>query len=102
MAQADVTPKPATLLFEAHGERIVLDPHRPGKHRARLAEHEVPVWALIAHLQGNAWDIPRTAADYAIPEEAVRAAVDYYRSEPRFIDAFLLLNEDMTTDYGHG
>lgn len=70
---------------------IVPDPHRPGRNRVRLEPYGVPVWALIAHLQGVDWDTAQTAANYDLPEPAVRAAFDHYRAEPRFIDAFLLL-----------
>ncbi len=71
---------------------IGLDPHRPGRHRARLVEYGVPIWALIADLQGNEWDAARTAPDYNIPKAAVEAAIAYYEAEPKYIDAFLLLN----------
>ncbi len=70
------------------------DPHRPGRHLARLIEYGVPVWALIAHLQGNEWDAVRTAEDYTIPEAAVKAAIAYYEADATYIDAFLLLNDD--------
>lgn len=94
MAQASVKPEAASAIFEFEGERIELDPHRAGRAYARLAEHERPVWALIGDLRGNGWDLKRTARAYNLPISAVRAAVAYYRSDPRFIDAFLLLNED--------
>ena len=73
---------------------IALDPHRRGRHRARLVEYGRPVWAIIADLQGTGWDIAQTAKNYAIPEEAVQAAIDYYRSDPKYIDAFLLITRD--------
>ena len=73
---------------------IAPDPHRPGRHRVRLVAYGRPVWAIIASLQGNAWDVAQTAKDYAIPEAAVQAAIDHYRAEPKYIDAFLLLNRE--------
>ena len=73
---------------------IAPDPHRRGRHRARLVHYGRPVWALIADLQGNGWDVAQTAHDYALPEEAVRAAIAYYEADPKYIDAFLLLNRD--------
>lgn len=76
---------------------IALDPHRPGRHRARLIDYGRPIWALISYLQGNDWDVAQTAQDYALPEEAVRAAIAYYEADPRYIDAFLLLLDDAFT-----
>ena len=71
---------------------IALDPHRPGPAFARLVAYGRPIWAIIADLQGNGWDVAQTARNYAVPEEAVRAAIDYYKADPRYIDAWLLLN----------
>ena len=88
---------PKQLAADTEGEldlTIGLDPHRPGRHRARLVHYGVPIWALIAHLQGVDGDVNRTAHDYAIPEEAVQSAIDYYQVDPKYIDAFLLLNRD--------
>lgn len=76
---------------------ITLDPHRPGRHRARLVHYGRPIWALISYLEGNDWDVVQTARDYALPEAAVRAAIDHYRSDPKYIDAFLLLLDDAHT-----
>lgn len=71
---------------------IALDPHRPGPAFARLVAYGRPVWAIIAGLQGNRWDVAQTAKDFAIPEEAVRAAIAHYAADPSHIDAWLLLN----------
>ena len=79
---------------EAPDLTIALDPHRRGRHNARLVHYGRPIWALIADLQGNDWNVAQTARDYALPEEAVRAAVAYYEADPKYIDAFLLLNRD--------
>lgn len=68
---------------------IVPDPHRPGVERARLADYGIAVWALIGYMGGEDGDIARTAADYGIPEAAVRAAIDYYRQHRLAIDALL-------------
>jgi uncharacterized protein (DUF433 family) len=80
-------------------DRAVLDamvepePGR-GRDRARLKDSGVPVWALIAELQANNWDIAEVARAYRIPEIAVRAAIRYYENNKPFIDAFLLLNSE--------
>jgi hypothetical protein len=80
---------------------IALDPHRPGRHRARLEPYGVAVWAVIAHFQGvNGGSIEETAREYGLPPGAVRAAIAYYEADPRFVDAFLLLNREELDDPG--
>ena len=73
---------------------VALDPHRPGRHRTRLVEYGVPVWALIAHLQGNGWDAAQTVNDDNIPEAVVEVAIASCEADPKHIDAFLLLNRE--------
>lgn len=68
---------------------IVLDPHRPGVERARLTDHGIAVWALIGYMGGEDGDVARTAEDYGIPEEAVRAALASYRRHRSVIDGLL-------------
>ena len=83
------------------GFEIVLDPHRPGRHRARVEPYGVAVWALIAHYRGvNGGSIGETAKSYGVPESAVRAALAYYEADPRFVDAFLLLNREELGAHG--
>ena len=94
MAKIDTKPAVEPDDTAAPDLTIGLDPHRPGRHRARLVHSGKPIWALIASLRGNDWDVAQTARDYNLPEEAVQAAVDHYRAEPKYIDAFLLLNRD--------
>jgi uncharacterized protein (DUF433 family) len=65
-----------------------------GRDKARLKDYGTPVWALIAELQANDWDIAEVARAYRVPETAVRAAIHYYEGNKPFIDAFLLLNSD--------
>ncbi len=96
MAETSTETPPASPP-DASDLTIALDPHRPGRHRARLVHYGRPIWALIAYLQGNNWDVPQTARDYDLPEEAVRAAVAYYEADPQYIDAFLLLLDDAFT-----
>lgn len=73
---------------------IAMDPHRAGRAFARLVEYGKPVWAIVAYFKGFEGDVARTAEAHGIPEAAVRAAIAYYESDPKFIDAFLLLNDD--------
>jgi phosphoribosylanthranilate isomerase len=60
--------------------------------RARLAGSGVPVWAIIAYLQGVGGDVDRTAADYEVERAAVEAAVRYYQQHRAVIDARITLN----------
>jgi uncharacterized protein (DUF433 family) len=72
---------------------IALDPHRPGIQRARLVEYGVPVWALIGYMGREGIDdeaeVERTAHDYNLPIEAVRAAIAFYREHRCAIDTLL-------------
>jgi uncharacterized protein (DUF433 family) len=70
------------------------DPRRPGRHNARMRDYGTHVWALIAALQGNNWDMTRVAAEYHMPEVAIRAAIRYYEQNREFIDAELLLQHE--------
>lgn len=68
------------------------DPTKPGAGDARLVGYGVPVWALISYLRLAAGDIDRVAADYALPVDAVRAAVTYYDRERAAIDVRIAAN----------
>lgn len=73
---------------------ISLDPHRAGLSRARLVEEGIPIWALIGNMDArngevDEEDIVQTAGAYMISEEAVRAAVAFYRLYYHAIDTFL-------------
>jgi hypothetical protein len=92
MATSNVATKIPVEGGEILGIRIGLDPHRPGLDRVRLLDYGVPLWALVAHLQGVGGDVAQTASDYEVPTQAVRAAQHYYEAHPEYIDAFLLLN----------
>jgi len=83
---------------------VKCDPHRPGPSRGRLVDFEVPVWAIILHLQSQSAledaataseaDIADAAAAYRVSEQAVRAAIAYYVANRRSIDALLLINAE--------
>ena len=60
---------------------------------ARVKEYGTPVWSLVAYSDVVKGDMNRVAADYELPEEAVEAAMAYYRQNKAVIDARLLLNE---------
>ena len=65
-----------------------------GRDKARLKDHGIPVWALIAALHRTDDDIDKVAAAYGIPAVAVQAAIRYYERNKPLIDAFLLLNSE--------
>lgn len=71
---------------------IVPNPYRPGLGEARIHDTGVPVWALVGHLPAAGGDPAQVAYDYELPEEAVRAALAYYRKHHTSIDARLAQN----------
>ena len=98
---AAIAALPDTKTADALIERYIRkDGVRSGRHAAR-AETEtrsVHVWALIGHLRGGG-GIAQAAEDYRLPEEAVIAAVAFYAKYRPYIDAFLLINEDIFDDW---
>lgn len=70
------------------------DPRHPGRHNARMRDYGTHVWAIIAALQGRNWDVTKVAAEYHVPEVAIRAAIRYYERNKEFIDAELLLQHE--------
>ncbi|HEY7490393.1 MAG TPA: hypothetical protein VIH59_04715 [Candidatus Tectomicrobia bacterium] len=54
---------------------IETNPHYPTLDEARVKGYGVSVWAIIAHLRVVGGDATRVAEDYALPKEAVEAAV---------------------------
>lgn len=71
-----------------------IEPNRnkPGKAFARLKDYGISVWALIGWLEHDFSNANQVASDYAIPREAMDAAIAYYQQNKAYIDAFLLLN----------
>ena len=72
---------------------IVTDRNGRGPDEASLARYGVSVWALVAYLTANKLDPAQVAADYDLPEDAVEAALAYYRCHKEIIDARILLNQ---------
>lgn len=70
------------------------DPVRSGRAYVRLKGYGVHVWAIVGALQAEAWNVEQVAQEYAVPEDAVMAAMAFYYRYPEYIDAFLLLNGD--------
>jgi uncharacterized protein (DUF433 family) len=68
------------------------DPYHPGPGDAQLAESGIHVWALIGHYQATGRDPQYVADSYALPLEAVLAALAYYQHHQAEIEARLAAN----------
>jgi hypothetical protein len=87
----DATEDAAQALIDHH---IVPGPGDRGAHDARLGESGTPVWALVGAFFSHALADPgRVAAAYEVSEEAVRAALLFYRRHQAAIDGWLALND---------
>jgi hypothetical protein len=75
-------------------KQIQCDTAHHGRDRALTGAGNglVPVWQVIAYLQ--AADLPTVASAYDLSEEAVRAAIAYYRRHRALIDARILLQNE--------
>ncbi|MCA1666263.1 MAG: hypothetical protein LC793_02445 [Thermomicrobia bacterium] len=76
---------------------IEKDPQRPWPGSERLVNYHTAIWALIGYYQhaGNG-DVAQVARDYEVPEEAVEAALAFYRSHgavKSVIDGHIAANE---------
>jgi len=71
---------------------IETNPHYPTPDEARVKGYGVSVWAIIAHLRVVDGDVARVAEDYALPKEAVEAAMAYYHRHKSLIDARIIAN----------
>lgn len=71
---------------------IGVDPRRSDPGEARLATYGYPVWILVDALVATDQDVGRVARNYELPEEAVDAAVAYYRRHRVAIDAHARAN----------
>ena len=77
---------------ELIARHIEPDSCRTAPHEARLVEHGVSVWALVAYLEVVNGDVRQLAEDYDVPLEAVQAALAYYQRHKDLIDARIALN----------
>jgi uncharacterized protein (DUF433 family) len=66
---------------------IHLDPAESGVDQARVAPADVPVWVIVAQVEGAGGDVAQVAEDYELPREAVEAALIFYRRNRAAIDA---------------
>jgi len=73
---------------------VLPHPHEPGRANAYLAPGGPSVAAVIRSLRADGGKIGATASSWQITDEAVRAAIAYYRRHRAVIDARLLLEDD--------
>ncbi len=84
----------ATMTTEALiTQYIEVNPLRSGVDEARITGTGIPVWALIADTQLAKVPAETLATDYAIPLDAIRAALAYYRHHQAVFDARLAAND---------
>jgi hypothetical protein len=92
-------PIAAPELSEAEAGRLIAtyirqDPVRPGRHEALVeaGAASVPVWRLIRY--AGAAGSAEVARLYNLPDEAMAAALAYYRRHRELLDAKLLLEDE--------
>lgn len=85
---------PQTTADELIARYIRQDPNRPGRHEARVVTGAASpqVWLLIPFIKTAGFD--EVARSYALPREAVVAAVAYYQRNRPLIDAKILLDDE--------
>lgn len=88
-----VVPNEAELIARYIGPK----PGKRGRAYAHLPATGPSVAAIVRSLMVDP-DIAEAAAAWGIPEEAVRAAIAFYRRHRAFIDARILLEDDAWTD----
>ena len=69
-------------------------PHKHGRAYAYLFDFGPSVSAIIRALQAGNGEVAETAASWNVPEDAVRAAIAFYRRHREYIDARHLLEDD--------
>lgn len=71
---------------------IEQNPRKPWEAEARIVTTGTSVWALVGYMAAAENDLSRVAADYHLPEDAVEAALAYYRQHRQAIDCRLAEN----------
>ena len=59
---------------------------------ARLKRAGVSVWSLIGYLRAFDGDTERTRGAFGLSTDEMEAALAYYRTNKKYVDARLLLN----------
>ena len=71
---------------------LEINPAKPIRAEVRTNVGAVPVWAIVGNLDPHAGDIHDLAEAYALPIDAIRAALAYYRRNTSVIDARIEAN----------
>lgn len=71
---------------------VIQEGDRGGRAEAWLADSRVSIWALVGYLSGVDSDLEQLAADYNLTEDAVQAAMAFYRRHKCLIDARVAMN----------
>ena len=89
------TTNPEAVLGDAALDAMV-EPHPDrGRPYARLVEYGTPIWVLINRMgEPTPENIGRVALEYDLPERVVRAALQYYERNKKFIDAVIIINNE--------
>lgn len=89
-----VTKRTETLTDdELIAQYIAPHPTKSGADQAIIVGHGVSVWAVVGYLRGTGESAQRVAADYALPMEAVEAAMAYYHRHHALIDSRIAVND---------
>jgi len=94
MAATSVNEKSADTVDALVEYWLVRDPYKPGRHNAVIRDSRTHVWAIIADLEGNDWDVASTARARDFPEEAIGAAIAFHDRYRTLFDADRLLREE--------
>jgi uncharacterized protein (DUF433 family) len=91
LEELEITETEADALIARY---IRQDPVRRGRDRARTGTDNgmVSVWIVVSYLK--AADVAEVARAYDVPEDAILAAIAYYRRHRDLIDARLLLQNE--------
>jgi uncharacterized protein (DUF433 family) len=73
---------------------IVPDPYVPGRHNAVFRGRRTHLWSVLATLEGQGGDVAEAARAHGLPEEAVRAAIEYRERHRQLFDAADLLRQE--------
>jgi uncharacterized protein (DUF433 family) len=74
---------------------VARDGYGRGGANSVLADSGVPIWALVGHLPTVDFDLERLTQDYNLTEDAVQAAMAFYRRNTCVLDARASHNIDI-------
>lgn len=75
---------------------IEFHPRKPGEAEARLREYAIPIWAIVGDLPLSHGDVQELALAFEVPNDAIDAALAYYKEHRAAIDARIAENVAVT------